>query len=164
MRILFLSQLVPYPLDAGPKVRSYYVLRHLAEAGHAVTLLAFSRETDTRANMDHLRSFCSSVHAIPLTRSRVRDARHLIRSLISGAPFLIAQAPVVGLYAKVQEIATTEENTTRSMPTNSGGRLTLWRRERRSAQQGPGSCSISITPFTLSLNDWLRMARTRSGG
>lgn len=109
MRILFLSQLVPYPLDAGPKVRSYYVLRHLAEAGHAVTLLAFSRETDTRANMDHLRSFCSSVHAIPLARSRVRDARHLIRSLISGAPFLIARDHVDGMYAKVQELAATGE-------------------------------------------------------
>jgi hypothetical protein len=40
MRILFLSQLVPYPLDAGPKVRSYYVLRWLAEAGHEYTLLS----------------------------------------------------------------------------------------------------------------------------
>jgi hypothetical protein len=29
MRILFLSQVLPYPLDAGPKMRSYFVLRHL---------------------------------------------------------------------------------------------------------------------------------------
>jgi hypothetical protein len=29
MRILFLAQLLPYPLTAGPKVRAYYVLRLL---------------------------------------------------------------------------------------------------------------------------------------
>ena len=45
-RILFLSQLVPYPIDAGPKVRSYYVLKHLTRK-HQVTLLAFSRPDDT---------------------------------------------------------------------------------------------------------------------
>ena len=27
--ILFLTQVFPYPLDAGPKIRAYYVLRHL---------------------------------------------------------------------------------------------------------------------------------------
>jgi hypothetical protein len=33
MRILFLSQLVPYPPDAGPKVRSYNVIRYLVSVG-----------------------------------------------------------------------------------------------------------------------------------
>ena len=36
MRILFLTQLWPWPLDAGAKVRAYYVLRHLAAAGHEI--------------------------------------------------------------------------------------------------------------------------------
>ena len=30
MNVLFLTQVLPYPLDAGPKVRAYYVLRHVA--------------------------------------------------------------------------------------------------------------------------------------
>jgi|GEM_PF-6278091 len=30
MRILYLSQVLPFPLDAGPKVRAYHVLRYLA--------------------------------------------------------------------------------------------------------------------------------------
>lgn len=104
MRILFLSQLTPYPLDAGPKVRSYYVLRHLAEAGHAVTLLAFGRESDRVENIDHLRQFCAAVHIIPMIRSRLRDAWHLGRSLLSGRPFLIARDSVAAMERKAREL------------------------------------------------------------
>ena len=32
MHILFLSQLLPYPPDTGAKVRSYYILRYLAQS------------------------------------------------------------------------------------------------------------------------------------
>ncbi|HRO23672.1 MAG TPA: glycosyl transferase family 1, partial [Promineifilum sp.] len=101
MRILFLSQLIPYPLDAGPKVRAYYVLRHLAEAGHEVTLLAFSRESDSAASIDHLRQFCVAVHTVPMPRSRPRDAYHAARSLLTGQPFLIARDHVPEMIEKV---------------------------------------------------------------
>jgi len=30
LRLLYLSQALPYPADAGPKVRSYHVLQYLA--------------------------------------------------------------------------------------------------------------------------------------
>jgi glycosyltransferase involved in cell wall biosynthesis len=105
MRILFLSQLVPYPLDAGPKVRSYYVLRWLAGAGHEVTLLAFSRESDTAAAIDHLRAYCAAVHTVPMPRSRARDAYHLGSSLLSGQPFLIARDSVDAMQAMVRDLA-----------------------------------------------------------
>lgn len=104
MRILFLSQLIPHPLDAGPKVRSYYVLRHLAAAGHEVTLLAFSRESDTAASVAHLREFCA-VHSVPMVRSRWRDAYHAARSLPAGIPFLIARDHVPAMMSKVKELA-----------------------------------------------------------
>ncbi len=105
MRILFLSQLIPWPLDAGPKVRSYYVLRHLAEAGHEVTLLAFSRESDAAASIDHLRGFCAAVHTVPMRRSRARDAWHFGRSLLTGTPFLIARDSVAAMTRKAGELA-----------------------------------------------------------
>ena len=34
--ILFLTQVLPYPLDAGPKVRGYHMLRRLAGRTHQV--------------------------------------------------------------------------------------------------------------------------------
>jgi glycosyltransferase involved in cell wall biosynthesis len=91
MHILFLSQLVPYPVDAGPKVRSYHVLQYLAAAGHQVTLVAFCRETDRPEHIAHLRQFCSAIHTVPIRRSRVADVWHLFRSLITNQPFLIAR-------------------------------------------------------------------------
>jgi len=108
MRILFLSQLIPYPLDAGPKVRAYYVLRHLAAAGHVVTLLAFSRPGDTAAAIDHLREFCAAVHTVPMPRSRPRDVYHAVRSLLTGQPFLIARDHVPDMIEKIKELAVSE--------------------------------------------------------
>ena len=90
MNILFLSQLLPFPLDAGPKVRSYYVLRQLALTHH-VTLLAFTRESDTQESIDHLKTFCEAVITIPVKRSRFNNIWALLLSWVSGQPFLITR-------------------------------------------------------------------------
>lgn len=90
MKILFLTQVLPYPLDAGPKIRAYYVLRHLAER-HEVTLLSFVRDSDSAESIAHLRSLCNAVHTVPMPRSSVRDLLHLVRSLPTRLPFLIAR-------------------------------------------------------------------------
>lgn len=93
MRLLFLTQVLPYPLDAGPKVRAYYVLRYLAQR-HDVTLVSFVRATDTPEALAHLRKFCSRVLTVPMPRGRTRDALHWLRSLRSDQPFLIARDAV----------------------------------------------------------------------
>ena len=87
-RILFLSQLLPYPLDAGPKVRSYYVLRHLAQT-HQITLLAFSRPDDSPEAIQHLREFCEDVHLIPIHRSHTQNLISLVNSLLKKTSFII---------------------------------------------------------------------------
>ena len=91
MNILFLTQVLPYPLDAGPKIRAYYVLRHLAETGHRVVLASFVREDDRPEYLAHLRRYCSEVHALRMPRSRTRDALVLAYSLISRRSFLLAR-------------------------------------------------------------------------
>ena len=78
MRILYLSQLVPYPLDAGPKVRIYHVLQYLAAAGHEITLMAFRREDDTEEAINHLRQFCAVAHTSLMSRTSARDIWELI--------------------------------------------------------------------------------------
>lgn len=90
MRILFLTQVLPYPLDAGPKARAYYVLRALSEQ-HEVTLLSFVRATDSPAAIAHLEKFCTRVVTVPITRSRTRDLWFLATSLVTGTPFVIAR-------------------------------------------------------------------------
>lgn len=89
MRVLFLTQVLPYPLDAGPKTRAYYVLRHLAAAGHEITLCTFVREDDKPEHIQHLETICTSVHTVLMRRSPAQDVWHLIRSRLGKTPFLI---------------------------------------------------------------------------
>jgi glycosyltransferase involved in cell wall biosynthesis len=104
MRILFLSQLFPYPPDAGAKVRAYYTLRWLAEQ-HDVTLVAFTREDDPPAAIEHLRKFCREVHTLPMVRNRVRDGVALTRSLFRGESFIIRRDMVAEMYYLLRRLA-----------------------------------------------------------
>jgi hypothetical protein len=90
MNVLFLTQIVPYPPDSGPRVKTYHVLRYLAARGHRVTLATFAREGETK-NLAHLASTCAATHAVPMRRSRVADARYYIRSLRQSLPFLVVR-------------------------------------------------------------------------
>lgn len=88
LNILFLTQVLPWPLDAGPKSRAYYVLRALARE-HRITLLSFVRASDSAAAVEHLRQVCDRVETVPMVRSRARDGWFLARSLAGPTPFVI---------------------------------------------------------------------------
>ncbi|MEM7130835.1 MAG: glycosyltransferase family 4 protein [Chloroflexota bacterium] len=103
MRILFLTQVLPYPLDAGPKIRAYYVLRHLAQT-HQVTLVSFVRQTDTPEAIGHLKSFCKAVHTARMPRGRLRDIGHVVKSMVSNQPFLIVRDQVEPMKALLAEM------------------------------------------------------------
>lgn len=90
MKILFLTQIVPYPPDSGPKVKTYHVLRYLAERGHQVTLACFVRDSE-RAALEYLRPLCATIHPVPLRRSIYSDARAYVSSLRTGQPFLVVR-------------------------------------------------------------------------
>ena len=103
MNILFLTQVLPYPLDAGPKVRAYYVLRHLAQR-HRVTLASFVRPSDTPAALAHLREFCAAVVTCPMPRARWREALAVGRSVGRGEPVLIARDWVPAMTAQLRAL------------------------------------------------------------
>jgi glycosyltransferase involved in cell wall biosynthesis len=104
MRVLFMSQLLPVPVDAGPKLRAYYVLRYLAEAGHEVTLLCFVRPGDREQDVHRLRRICSSIETVPMVRSRVKDFSCGLRSLCSATPFLILRDQMESMDRKLEQI------------------------------------------------------------
>ena len=88
MRILFLTQIIPYPPDAGPKVKTWHVLRYLVDSGHEVILASFVREEEQQ-HMKALQSLCTEVHTVPIVRSRLLDAKYWFQSHFTGRPFLI---------------------------------------------------------------------------
>ncbi len=88
MRILLLTQILPYPPDAGPRVKTWHVLRHLAARGHAVTLATFVRPEEER-HLPALEGVCAQVLPIRMRRSRIADLGHWVRAMVSGRPFLV---------------------------------------------------------------------------
>jgi glycosyltransferase involved in cell wall biosynthesis len=88
LRILFLTQIVPYPPDAGPKVKTWHVLRYLAQHGYEIHLVTFVRPEEEKY-LDTLRELCTQVYSVPIRRSRIVDGFYWLRSHLTGRPFLI---------------------------------------------------------------------------
>src|ERR1700730_7680318 len=88
MRVLVLTQVVVYPADAGPKVKTLQVLRHLA-ARHEVIYCTFARGAQEGRDAQKLRDICKRVVTVPMRRSRVGDARFMLESLLTGDSFLM---------------------------------------------------------------------------
>lgn len=103
MQILFLTQIIPWPLDAGPKIKTWNVLRFLKEQGHTVILGSFVREEE-RKHLIHLEQLCEEVHAVPMRRSRPADLRYWLRSQLSGRPFLIERDDLPEMRALVARL------------------------------------------------------------
>lgn len=95
-RILFLTQVLPYPLDAGPKMRAYFVLRYLARS-HEVTLASFVRDEDTPEAVAHLATICAGVHTTPMVRSPWLNARALGLAALTGRPIIIVRDEIAAM-------------------------------------------------------------------
>jgi len=103
-RVLFLTQVLPYPLDAGPKVRAYHMLRHLSQA-HQVTLVSFVRADDTPEAVEHLRSTCAAVHPVPMQRSLWRNLRAGVKGLLTGLPIIVARDEIRDMMTTLRRLA-----------------------------------------------------------
>jgi glycosyltransferase involved in cell wall biosynthesis len=104
MRVLLLTQVLPYPPDSGPKVKTYYVLKYLARQ-HRVTLVSFVRDTDKPEYIRHLESLCEKVITVPITRSPVRDLAFLGKSLLTSQPWMMLRDERAEMQAALAELA-----------------------------------------------------------
>lgn len=89
MNVLLLTQVLPYPPDSGPKVKTYNVLKYLAQH-HEVTLVSFVRG-DQSADVAHLQKYCKAVHVVPMQRGAVRDGIAMLRSFASNQPWMMVR-------------------------------------------------------------------------
>ncbi|MDI6696159.1 MAG: glycosyltransferase family 4 protein [Anaerolineales bacterium] len=103
MRLLFLTQIIPYPPDSGPRIKTWHVLRYLAQEGHRVTLASYVRP-DEEAYVPVLKQVCEQVYTAPIQRSRARDAYYLLRSFLSGRPFLIERDDLPNMRSLVNRL------------------------------------------------------------
>ncbi len=89
MNVLLLTQVLPYPPDSGPKVKTWNVIKYLA-LHHNVTLVSFVRGNQER-EIAHLQKYCQAVHTVPMQRGLLNDGLGLVQSIFSGLPWLIAR-------------------------------------------------------------------------
>ncbi|MBU0705104.1 MAG: glycosyltransferase family 4 protein [Chloroflexi bacterium] len=89
MNVLMLTQILPYPPDSGPKVKTYNVIKYLAQE-HRVTLASFVRG-DPSEHVCHLEQYCQAVHTVPMERGAVRDGLAMARSLLTGQPWMMVR-------------------------------------------------------------------------
>src|SRR5947209_3493650 len=103
MRVLMLTQVVVYPADAGPKVKTLQVLRHLA-ADHEVIYCTFVRSDAEVTDAEKLRGICHRVATVPIKRSRVSDARFLLESIVTGDSFILRRDDRTAMQAMVRQL------------------------------------------------------------
>ena len=108
MHILFLTQIVPYPPDAGPKVKTWNVIRYLVGSGHEVTLVTFVRPEE-EDQIVHLEKLCHRVYTVPIQRSRVKDVGYFVRCLYTGRPFLIERDDLQEMRSVVKTVIETQK-------------------------------------------------------
>jgi glycosyltransferase involved in cell wall biosynthesis len=106
-RVLFLTQVLPYPLDSGAKIRAYYVLRHLAQR-HEVTLVSFVRADDRPDAVAHLEAFCRAVYTVPMRRSLLRNARALLVAGLTRQPAIIVRDEIGQMRATLRDLVQKE--------------------------------------------------------
>lgn len=107
LRVLVLSQMVVYPADAGPKVKTLQVLRHLA-ARHEIVYCAFARTPEEHQHAEALTPLCRRIVTIQLSRSRVSDLRYLAASLADGQSFLLRRDDRPTMHAAVRQLLAEE--------------------------------------------------------
>ncbi len=88
MRILFLTQILPYPPNAGPRVKTWQVLKYLNQAGHQINLASFVRN-DEMQYIPVVSENVEKIFIVPMHRKRIKDLYYVVKSLFSRKPFLV---------------------------------------------------------------------------
>lgn len=171
MKVLLLTQVLPFPPDSGPKVKTWNLVKWLASAGHQVTLASFVRG-ESQPELDALRRHCRAVHGVPMRRGALRDGWYLLASLVSQRPFLMRRDERAAMHRLVERLCGETQfdvvhidqlNMAQYAPRGTGARRVLdahnalWLLYRRLAQtMRPG-------PRRLMLEREWRLLRTYEG-
>lgn len=86
MRILMITNSLPYPMISGDRIRNYNLLRRVANR-HEVSLAALLESPADIEGVPHLRQFCARVETANFERrSRLAKAPGMLRYALEGKP------------------------------------------------------------------------------
>jgi len=98
-----LTQVLPYPPDSGPKIKTYNVIKYLSQR-HRVTLASFVRG-DQSEHARRLEHYCQAVHTVQMERNVARDGLAMVRSLLTGQPWMMVRDDRQAMRALVDRLA-----------------------------------------------------------
>lgn len=104
MRLLNITNQVPYPLISGAPLRTYNILRRLAR-DYEVYLAAFTETEEQREELAHLLHICREV--VTVRRKSLKEAMHfgkVLTSLLQGEPPEIRLAFSEDLAREIQRL------------------------------------------------------------
>ncbi|NTU83114.1 MAG: glycosyltransferase [Chloroflexales bacterium] len=90
MNILLLTNGVPYPPDSGPRVKTYQLIRYLAER-HRVTLVSLAYDQAEGEQAAALVPFCAAVYTVLLEPSLRRTLRAIIGAIFGRTPYTVGR-------------------------------------------------------------------------
>lgn len=88
MKILFVTPDIPYPLFNGGKIRTYFLLQHLAKK-HDVTLISYDKDPANSTRVDVFKEFCREVIVVPLSKRQTSQEKRKTQflSMFSAKPY-----------------------------------------------------------------------------
>lgn len=106
MNILYVANLIPYPLDSGGKIFTFSTIQALSK-NNEIDLLCFYEHEDINAGTEKLREFCYSVDALPI-KVTTRENMPLmmvkaVKSLFSSKPLGISKYIVPEMQALISK-------------------------------------------------------------
>jgi polysaccharide biosynthesis protein PslH len=99
---------MPFPPDAGPKVKTWYVLQALRRQGHSIFFVSFVRPEEVEY-IPALQKICKEVHVVPIRRSRIADVTFMIRSYLRNRPFLVERDDLSAMHEVVNKLVNRQD-------------------------------------------------------
>lgn len=94
MKILFLTNLFPYPLDNGGKIKTYSTLKALKEMNSEIDLVCFSediaRDSESRKKIEEICEHVTLVQHKLSTKENIKEMMYVaLKSIASRYPYII---------------------------------------------------------------------------
>ena len=106
MRILWLNAGLLLPLDKGGKLRTWHLMRHLAER-HDITYLSFADPSQTDEYRAGMREVCRRLETVPRTdpaKGTVRFYADAARYVVDPVPYAVAKYRSAAYGARLAEL------------------------------------------------------------
>ena len=110
MKLLWLNAGLLLPLDKGGKLRTWHVMRHLAER-HDITYLSFADATQTQADRAGMREVCSRLETVRRTdaaKGTWRFYADAARYVVDPAPYAVAKYRSAAYRARLDDLLARE--------------------------------------------------------